>query len=433
VLFPGLDAPEEEYENVYFIVFQRLIAMKKSFALQCASGLWTRFFYPRWLIISLLAVVNASCGSGGNSGSTTPPYAAVLRPQVQAVLDDTLTPGAVVLVRSPRGDWTEAFGTNTREGKDPILVTDHFRIGSVTKTWTGTVILQLVQEGFLKLSDSVSLYLPDVPNGANITIEQLLTMRSGLFNYSTDLAFNESLDANPNRIFRIDELLKIAYSHPVYFEPAQGYAYSNTNTVLLGLVIEKLTGMSAEEAFRKKLFVPLGLTETFMPPLNNTALPFPFTRGHQFGTNVETLLTSVLSQAEQDAAKVGGLLPKDTTNWSTSWGWTAGMGISTADELATYAQALVAGGFLNEDLQTKRLASCFSTDPSNSDAASYCWGLAKFASFYGHTGEIPGYNTFMGYDPQTKTTIITWSNLNSGPNGRSPAVEIARLIINILN
>ncbi|MFP3615354.1 serine hydrolase, partial [Paraburkholderia sp. SIMBA_050] len=102
---------------------------------------------------------------------------------------------------------------------------------------------------------------------------------------------------------------------------------------------------------------------------------------------------------------------------------------STATELGAYVQRMVGGGYLNADLQAQRLASCTPIDPSNPASASYCMGLAKFGTFYGHTGEIPGFNTFAGYDPATKTTIVTWANTGAGPDGRAPANEIARIIM----
>src|SRR4051812_49388213 len=92
------------------------------------------------------------------------------------------------LVRAPdRGNWTTTIGTGTYRGNDPVRLDDHIRVGSNTKTWTGTVILQLVGEGRLRLADPVAMYRPDVPNGANITVEQLLNMRSGLYNYTESL------------------------------------------------------------------------------------------------------------------------------------------------------------------------------------------------------------------------------------------------------
>ncbi|WP_321811486.1 serine hydrolase domain-containing protein [Burkholderia sp. BCC1985] len=380
-----------------------------------------------------VGIAVSACGGDSSLNSDEPAYATQARPQIDALLASTMTPGAVVYVQSPQGNWLASFGTAVRGTNSPIPTNAHFRIGSVTKTWTGTVILQLVQEGRLRLTDHVSQYVANVPNGDTITIEQLLTMRSGLYNYSTSLAFNQSLDAQPDRVWAVDELLGIAENQPVYFAPGADFRYSNTNTVLLGLIIEQRTGMSAADAIRTRLFAPLGLTETSLPPQDNTALPAPAPRGYQWGTNVETIDGDALSPARQAAAKNGTLQPTDVTTVNTSWAWTAGSGISTAAELGAYVQRMVGGGYLNADLQAQRLASCTPIDPSNPASASYCMGLAKFGTFYGHTGEIPGFNTFAGYDPATKTTIVTWANTASGPDGRAPANEIARIIMGELS
>jgi D-alanyl-D-alanine carboxypeptidase len=375
-----------------------------------------------------IAAVVAAC-SGDSLTSSEPAFASAARPQIDALLADTMTSGALVYVQSPHGDWLESFGTAVRGTSTPIPTNAHFRVGSVTKTWTGTVILQLVQEGKLALSDPVSKYVANVPNGENITIEELLAMRSGLYNYSTSVAFNQTLDSQPNKVWTTSELLDIAYNQPVYFPPGTGFRYSNTNTVLLGLIIERLTGMSAADAINARLFAPFGATGTFLPPQDNTALSAPAPHGYQWGTNVETVDSDALPPAQQAAAKNGTLQPTDVTSVNTSWAWTAGSGISTIKELAAYAQRLVGGGYLNADLQAQRLASCQSLNPSDPMAASYCLGLARFGTFYGHTGEIPGFNTFMGYDPVTKTTIVTWTTTASAPDGRAPANEIARILM----
>ena len=184
---------------------------------------------------------------------TEPAYAADLKPKLQQILTETLAPGAVVLVRSPElGDWAATFGTRAIGSSEPITRADHVRIGSNTKTWTGTVVLQLVDEGKLALDDAVAKYRPDVPNGRNITIEHLLTMRSGLYNYSETLELNRTLDTDPTKAWTPDELLVLAYRHPPYFPPGQGYHYSNTNTVLLGLIVEQLTGSRLERELRRR-------------------------------------------------------------------------------------------------------------------------------------------------------------------------------------
>src|SRR5918997_1287398 len=110
-----------------------------------------------------------------------PAYAAAVQPELDRIMGDLAVTGAVVLVRSPElGDWATTMGTRTWHGTEPVTLDDHVRIGSNTKTWTATVILQLVDEGRIGLDDPVSRYRPDVPNGKNITIAQLLDMRSGL-------------------------------------------------------------------------------------------------------------------------------------------------------------------------------------------------------------------------------------------------------------
>src|SRR5262249_30982099 len=239
------------------------------------------------LAASMLALV--ACGSSSKdaspvtttttpsgAGAATPAYVAMVKPQMEQLMKANAIPGAVVLIRSPsKGDWAGTFGTTTIGADKPMSLGDYFRIGSNTKTMTSTVILQLVQEGKLKLDDPISKFRPDVPNGRNITIEQLATMRSGLYSYTFDLGFNETLDKDPKKAWTPDELLKIAFSHPPNAPPGTKFDYCNTNIVLLGLVIEQLTGMSARDAFQKRIFEPLKLTHTQLPAANDWSIPDP--------------------------------------------------------------------------------------------------------------------------------------------------------------
>jgi D-alanyl-D-alanine carboxypeptidase len=360
---------------------------------------------------------------------TEPAYAAKVRPELEQLAHDLLVTGAVAMVRSPElGDWTTTIGTRTFRGTDPVQAGDRIRIGSVTKTWTGTVILQLVDEGKIRLDDPVSKYRPDVPNGQNITIEQLLTMRSGLGNYTTSHEVNQRMDADPASVFDPEELIAIGLAEPVKFPPGQGYFYSNTNTVLLGRIIEQLTGNPLEAEFGRRILTPLGLTASSFPARADNALPEPRSNGYTYGTNVETAETNVLSPEKQAAARAGTLSPIDTTLANPSWAWSAGAGISTADNLVTYLQALVGGGLLSGEMQKTRLESIRPIDPAHAELG-YGLALAKFGPLYGHTGELPGYNTFAGYDPERKITVVVWASLAPSPDGRAPAVEMAKTII----
>lgn len=374
---------------------------------------------------------SAAPGSTGSTGSTgaTPGYVTEVTAAVDKVMQDNVIPGAVVLIASPdQGDWTGAFGTRTWGTDEPVSAGDHFRIGSNTKTMTSTVILQLVQEGKLALDDPISKYIPGVPGGDQITIANLSEMRSGLYSYSFDTTFNNTLDQEPQKVWTPQELLDIAFSHPQNGPPAQEFNYSNTNIILLGLVIEKLTGMTASEAFQERIFTPLGLTGTSLPL--NSDIPNPHPQGYSFGSNTSTIDTYALPVADQPLALDGRLLPNNETMANPSWAWTAGGAISTVEDMKTYVEALVDGGLLDEQTQKIRMDSIQPTAPGAA-GAGYGLGIAQFDQLYGHDGQIPGFMTFMGHDPKTGLTIVIATNLATVPNGEGSALAILKGIIPI--
>lgn len=145
--------------------------------------------------------------------------AALLRPRIETTMATLLVPGAVILARSSQGEFFEAFGTRVLGDDVPVTTGDFFRIGSNTKTMTGTVLLQLVDEGLIALDGPVSCYRPDVPNGENMRVSQLLDMSTGLFNYSSVFALNQVMDANPARVWDPEELVAIGLAEPVNFPP----------------------------------------------------------------------------------------------------------------------------------------------------------------------------------------------------------------------
>ncbi len=366
---------------------------------------------------------------------TLPEYAATLQTQLPEAMRANAIPGMVVLIKSAeQGDWSATFGTAEIGTTVPMSMDDYFRIGSNTKTMTSTVILQLVQEGKLRLDDPISKYRPDVPNGQHITIAQLAEMRSGLFNYSLDQGFNETLDAEPQKAWTPNELLAIGFAHPPDFAPGEQFEYSNTNIILLGVVIEQLTGMSASEAFQQRIFEPLKLTHTYLPKNTDASIPDPHAQGYAFGTNAATIESSQLPPAQLAAALNGMLKPINYTDANPSWAWTAGGVISTPDELATYAKALVGGGLLDAKTQQLRLESIQPIDPSHPNGLGYGLGLVEFApNVYGHDGGMPGYSTFMVYDPIKDIAIIIGTNLYLSPvDSDNAAVKMGRLVIGSL-
>ena len=240
--------------------------------------------------------------------------------RVAAMAREMLVPAAVALVRSPAGEISTTYGTTTVGGRVPVSLADHVRIGSITKTWTGTVILQQAHEGKLSLDDPVSKFRPDVPDGDHITIAELLNMRSGLYNYSETRELNEMGDSNPQKVWNSDELLALAYSHRPYFAPGTGYHYSNTNTVLLGLIAETLDAKPLSQVFQDRLFTPLGLKDTLFPASTSSAIPDPHPQGYMYGNNVLTMGSPAAVPPDmQAAAKAGTLQPSDQTSLNPSW------------------------------------------------------------------------------------------------------------------
>ncbi|MGN5239948.1 serine hydrolase domain-containing protein [Rhodococcus sp. SJ-3] len=363
------------------------------------------------------------------AGAPTPVDQAELQSALESGAQEFLLPGAVALLRTPSGTITATYGTTEHDGGEPVSLDDHIRVGSNTKTWTATVILQMVAEGALSLSDPVSKHRPDVPNGENITIEQLLNMRSGLYNYSETPELNEALDNDPGRVWQPDELLALGFANPPYFPPGEGYHYSNTNYVLLGLIAVQLDGKPLPDIFDERIFRPARMSDSSFPDPTEVELPTPYSHGYFFGTNMLTLTDPALPEEMQTEAENGTLAPTDVTNTNPSWAWSAGAGIATAEDLATWVEALTNGSVLDAELQQQRMDSIVPTDPSMPDAAGYGWGIAKMGPMYGHTGELPGYNSFMGSDPENGITLIVWANLAPGADGRDPATTIAKGLI----
>ena len=359
------------------------------------------------------------------------PSSSALSPLVDQRVKEMAIPAAIVLLRTPDETWTEAIGTRRLGVDDPVTTDDHFRIGSNTKTMTGTALLQLVDARSIALDDSVSRYRPDVPGGESITVAQLLDMRSGLPSYTTLRSFNQTMDDEPERAWDPEELVAIGLAEPVSFKPGTGWEYSNTNTVLAGLIVEQITGQPLAEVLAERIFEPLGMDHTLLPAVDDATIPDPHPHGYLFGTNVSTLNPgdAILPVDQQAAARAGSLRPGDYTTLNPSWGWAAGAGISTVRDLAIFVEVLVGGGLLSDELQQQRLDSITSVDPGNPNSAGYGLAIARFGPMLGHDGSLPGYQSFMGHDPSTGTTLIIVATLQFGPAGEEPANQLAMTVI----
>lgn len=341
---------------------------------------------------------------------------AALQAVISKTAKDLLIPGAVVVLQTPQGDFAVDYGTTQLGATTTPNGQTHFRIASNTKTMTAAIIMQLAQEGKLKLSDPVSKYVDGVPNGDKLTIAQLLEMRSGLYNYTESPQIADSLDNDPKKVWTPAELLSIAFKQPVTAQPGTTFAYDNTNYALLGVIIEKVDGKPLSTSMQNRLFGPLGMKNTFLPAAASSTMPDPFSHGYLYGSSSVALAgTPDYSPELKAAAKAGTIQPKDYTDVNHSFAAAAGGVVSTADDLAVWIRALTTGRILDAKYQRLWLDSPQVEDPSNPEGTRYGYGIAQMHwgpnSYYYHGGETPGFNSFIGYDPKNQVTLIVWTNL----------------------
>ncbi|EJP84279.1 serine hydrolase domain-containing protein [Bacillus cereus] len=320
------------------------------------------------------------------------------RNSVMQAVRDTLQlgfPGVLTKTSEGGKTWSYAAGVANLSSKKPMKTDFRFRIGSVTKTFTATVVLQLAEENSLNLDDSIEKWLPGVIQGngydaKQITIRQLLNHTSGIAEYTRSKGFNLM---DTKKSYRAEELVKMGISMPPDFAPGKSWSYSNTGYVLLGILIETVTGNSYAEEIENRIIEPLELSNTFLPG-NSSVIP---------GTK----------HARGYIQLDGASEPKDVTYYNPSMGSSAGDMISTADDLNKFFSYLLGGKLLKE----QQLKQMLTTVPTG-EAALGRYGLGIYetklpnsVSIWGHGGSIPGFVTFAGGTLGGKHTLAV--NLNS--------------------
>src|SRR5438105_2112656 len=280
-----------------------------------------------------VALPFAAC-SRPSSSALKPIDQAALQTMVNTTAKELLVPGAVVLLRTPQGKLTLTYGTTLLGATTQPRADTHFRIASNTKSMTAAVIVQLAQEGKLGLDDPVSKYVPSVPNGDNITIDELLKMRSGLYNYTDAPELAAIVDRDRTKVWTTEELLAIAFARPANFPPGTAYEYNNTNYTLLGLIAEQIDGRPLAQAMQDRLFGPLGMHDTLLPARTSNTIPDPYSHGYLYGSSKYVLTDTPYPPDIQAAARAGTLLPTDYTDVNPSLAYLPRAVIPPASDLA---------------------------------------------------------------------------------------------------
>jgi D-alanyl-D-alanine carboxypeptidase len=325
--------------------------------------------------VALSAVLLAlATGCGGDD----PPPSAT---EVEAALEEAVAagaPGIALEIHGPEGEEFLGAGEADLDPARPIDPEDTYRIASVTKSFTAAIVMQLVGEGDLALDDTVGELDPKLlPEAGDVTVAQLLGHTSGLVDYVEDEEFAEVVSEGepltPERVFGF------VADEPPEFEPGSKYDYSDTDNLVLGFLIEQVTGNTYEEELESRIIEPLGLTETFLA--TDFEFPEPHAQGHQF-----------------DPEPRPGQVPADITDVpiDPNGAWASGALISTPADMATFFGALLGGDLVPE----AQLEEMMETRPGAGNPAGpgtnaaglgiFRWDVAC-GEIWGHTGAFPGF------------------------------------------
>ncbi len=375
--------------------------------------------------VLLLAALAMACGTDGDNPnaapSPSPSASASTRPKVSVdiptspmsaadatTVDSTVAslwsrdkenlPALIIGIWDPKkGVFVKAYGES--EKGVPATTDMTFHIGSVSKAYTATVVLRLVEDGKLALDDTITDAAPGVakkfPAVADRTIRQLLDMHSGIPDYmNTPKGLVAQVVKDPTTPVQADTLIQTGIDLGLTPAGAPG-GYSTTNYILLQEIVEEVTGTTLQDLVKSDVTDPLGMTHTALPPYTDTTLPAP------------GLHSAVTPSCQREFASSGAkvAIGTDLTDYSLSYGQGGGAMSSTISEVGLFAASGVGDAVLQPATVKAR-----DTLATLGDGIDYGQGTHRFGQWYGHAGETLGYETLAVRNPDTGVTVALASN-----------------------
>ncbi len=369
--------------------------------------------------LKLLCVLALTAGllAGSASAQTVAPKVetAVLQQKLQAGLNEWHKAGkfagATLGVCLADGNcFGLATGFSDLEKKTPMKPTDIMAAGSVGKTYAAAVALQLVKEGKINLDDRVEKYLGKevwfarLPNAKDITVRQLMNHTSGLVRYEFKDQFTKDLTANPDKVWRPEELVAYLLDEKAPFEAGKGWDYSDTNYIVLGMIIEKVTGKKFYDEAAKRVLKPLKFEKTY-----------PQDRREIKG------LIQGYAGANNPFGGTDEMIKDGKFAINPQFEWTGGGYVSNAEDLARWAKAMYEGRAFDAALLTEMLAG---VPAKLGRDTKYGLGViirpTPAGLAYGHSGFFPGYMTDMMYFPEHKISVAVQVNSSVPQNLGKP-------------
>ncbi|MFE9622852.1 serine hydrolase domain-containing protein [Streptomyces sp. NPDC006527] len=344
---------------------------------------------------AVLASLAASPAGAAPSSLPNPSVTSVLNVQKQAIANGA--PGALTRIDSGTSTYRISTGWADTAAHTAMDADRRFRVGSVSKSFTTVVLMQLVAEGLVDLDASANTYLSKPLPDDRITVRHLLSHRSGLWDYTNEMFYYTvpGFESVRNKVFTYQELIDLSTAHKVNNEPGAAYSYSNTNFVVLGQLIEHITGTPMATHYQQRIFTPLQLKNTsYVHP--QTTIAGSYARGY-------------LRQDDTTLPLV------DSTEQTVSWAQSAGAVISNSADLNRFFSSLVSGKLV----PPAQLQEMMSMVPVNSDGTqSYGLGLrgrqlSCGVKVYGHTGTVQGYYTYAFTTADGKRSMTSMANTSN--------------------
>ncbi|HSS10148.1 MAG TPA: serine hydrolase domain-containing protein [Acidimicrobiales bacterium] len=358
----------------------------------------------RFVALGMAVILVSSCGS---SGATAARKAADADTALDAAIKQIVTaeggpPGIAVVVQ--RGSRVEfhAAGIAVVGGGTAPQINDHMRLASVAKAFSGAAALALVADRVLSLNDTVSKWRPDLPRAwAEVTLAQLLGHTSGIPDFSQTEAFQAALGASLLSPPPPVKLLSFVADQPLEFTPGVRYAYSNTDNIVVALIIEAATHRPYEAVLEQRVLQPLGLPDTSLP--TDATMPSPFMHGYQ-------------AQASGPPEDVSEL-------FAAGWTFASGGVVSTPGDANRFIRGYVKGATTNKATRTAQFHFIQGGNSEPPGPGTNAAGLAIFqyqtgcGTVYGHTGNTPGYTQFVAATSDGSRSVSVAVNAQINANG----------------
>jgi D-alanyl-D-alanine carboxypeptidase len=322
--------------------------------------------------------------------------------RLQTMLDAEINllgvPGFQAAIRTAGGQtWFGVGGTVDPERRIPLQREAILRVGSATKTFTAVIILQLVDEGKLKLDDPLARWFPDFPNAGEITLRHLLTHRSGIYEILQSPVVLGSLFF-PHKAWKPEEMVGIASQQKLHNQPGAEYSYSNTNYILLGLIAEQITGQEMAALYRLRILEPLELFSNYFVPYE----PAP---------------ENLISSFDRDLIPLPGLFELDPDGVSAATAaYSSGAMVSTAEDLVKFYDGLFSGKLLAPASLEAMTTFFDASDSGTPQLTGYGLGVFRLEvngeEVWASLGEFIGSMTMLAYSPSEKDIVAVIGNLS---------------------